>query len=123
MKSFNYDIGKSGEELIIKFLIANNYSILCKNFRFKRGEIDIIAKHNNILCFIEVKSRFNFKYGTPMESISHGKKQKIINTSKYYIHINNLYDFYVRYDVAEVYFYLENYKYKINYLEDAFRLY
>ena len=123
MKKFNYDIGKTGEDLVVNYLKTKNYSILFRNYRTKNAEIDIIAKFHDIICFVEVKSRFNFNYGTPMESVVKSKQNKIISASKLYINRYNLYDFFIRYDIAEVFFELNQYKYKINYLEDAFRTY
>ena len=54
-----------------------NAKILEKNYKIKSGEIDIIAKLDNELVFIEVKSRSNLNYGYPAEAVNYKKIKKI----------------------------------------------
>jgi len=56
-KNAHLRLGKRGENLACRFLILNNIEILLKNYRNKRGEIDIIARDGGTICFIEVKAR------------------------------------------------------------------
>ncbi|HEC1788756.1 TPA: YraN family protein, partial [Campylobacter lari] len=56
MALFEYLFGKKGEELACEFLKTQGFEILKRNFYSKFGEIDIIAKKDKILHFIEVKS-------------------------------------------------------------------
>ncbi|HRN47849.1 MAG TPA: YraN family protein, partial [Niabella sp.] len=51
------DLGKTGEELAVQYFITRGYEILNQNWRFSHYEIDLIAKKNNKLHFIEVKTR------------------------------------------------------------------
>lgn len=118
MKS-NIEKGKKGERLAREFLFHNGYTILEYNFRNKIGEIDIIAYKDNILIFIEVKSRTNLNYGYPYEAVNYKKQKKIINTSISYIKYKNIKNKQLRYDIIEVY--LTNPS-KINHIEDAFYL-
>jgi len=65
-KSKNIEFGKRGEKLAEDHLISKGYKILKKNWRFKRAEIDIIAKDKEgILVFVEVKTRSYTYYGEP----------------------------------------------------------
>ncbi|WP_130806940.1 YraN family protein [Senegalia massiliensis] len=116
MKKHNKIKGNIGEEKAIKYLINKNYKILEKNFTTKIGEIDIIAKDNDIVVFIEVKSRLNSKYGSPYEAVNFKKQRKIINTAKLYSKYNKLYDTQFRFDILE-YYINEN---KINHIINAF---
>ncbi|HBU07059.1 MAG TPA: hypothetical protein DEB09_03160 [Candidatus Magasanikbacteria bacterium] len=51
-------IGEWGEEQACSFLVRNNYKIICRNYRYKKTEIDIVAKdESGVLCFVEVKTR------------------------------------------------------------------
>ena len=55
-----------------------------KNYRCRFGELDIIAVENNVLCFIEVKSRKSYEYGLPEEYVDRRKQEKLITTSYLY---------------------------------------
>jgi putative endonuclease len=59
------DLGIKGEKIAADFLYAAGYSILKKNHRIGRAEIDIIAKTENIIVFIEVKTRSTNRWGAP----------------------------------------------------------
>lgn len=123
LKSFNKDIGSFGEDLSINYLIDNGYYILEKNYRNKIGEIDIICKKNNLLIFIEVKSRYTNDYGFPIESVTYYKRRKIIKVSMLYVILNKYNNFNIRYDVIEVFFNKNNELFNINHTTDAFRTY
>lgn len=112
----NIQKGRVGEMVALKYLIANSANILETNYRTKCGEIDIIAKINDDLVFIEVKSRSNTKFGYPSEAVNYRKITKIINTAKYYMLKNNVNNVPVRFDVIEIYL-KEN---KINHIVNAF---
>lgn len=85
----NILIGKLGETYAEKFLNANNYRILQKNFHSRFGEIDIIAIDLNSsppqLIFIEVKTRTNNSFGAPQESISRQKLSRIFKTAIHFL--------------------------------------
>lgn len=123
LKSFNKDIGTFGEELSIQYLINNGYYILEKNYRYKRGEIDIICRKKNLLIFVEVKSRYTNSYGFPIESVTYYKQKQIIRISMLYIILNKYNNFNVRYDIIEVFFNNNNELFNINHTADAFRTY
>lgn len=112
----NKEKGEVGENIASKYLLSKGAQILERNYRIKSGEIDIIAKLDNELVFIEVKSRTNKKYGYPCESVNYKKINKITNTAKYYILKNNLYDIPIRFDVVEIYFSDR----KLNHIVNAF---
>lgn len=73
-----------GEDAACSYLTRKGYRILERNFRKGYGEIDIIAIIDEILVFIEVKTRTSYSYGTPFEAISKKKLDKLINGAKYY---------------------------------------
>ncbi|MCC3864840.1 YraN family protein [Terrisporobacter petrolearius] len=112
----NIEKGKLGEEIAFKYIISKGGKIIEKNYRTKMGEVDIIAKLNGELVFVEVKSRSNLNYGYPSESVNYKKKRKITNVAKYYILDNSLENLSIRFDVIEIYF---NEK-KINHIVNAF---
>jgi putative endonuclease len=73
-----------GEDMAAAYLQKKGYKILERNFRKGYGELDIIATHKNCLVFIEVKTRTNDAYGTPLEAITPWKLREIIKTAQYY---------------------------------------
>ena len=79
------DTGNLGEKLAQKFLKKNGYRIVETNFNCRRGEIDIIAKHNDWLVFVEVRSKSTLGFGTPEESITAGKKHRVKTAAYYYL--------------------------------------
>jgi putative endonuclease len=77
--------GKQGEKLAANFLISHGYEILRENYRHKRGEIDLIAKKNDLLVFVEVKSKARDRYGFPEEAVNSKKEEMIITTADQYL--------------------------------------
>src|SRR3989338_327839 len=80
--------GHSAEESACQFLLSKGYEIIARNITYKFGEIDIIAKQKNILCFVEVRSRENNRYTDPKASIRRDKQEKIIRASMLYLQKN-----------------------------------
>lgn len=76
--------GHVGEEIATDFLREKGYKIIGRNFRIRNGEVDIIATHNNILVFVEVKTRTSDKYGEAREAISFWKLRSLVNVAEYY---------------------------------------
>ena len=118
MRKFNKEIGSEGEGLAGKFLEKEGYTILQYNFSCRYGEIDIIALDKDILCFIEVKSRFSLLYGCPKEAVTCFKLKKLYNCAEYFMLKHNISDVNCRIDVIEVYFNYNNSLYKINHLKN-----
>lgn len=73
--------GKWGEAVAVKFLEVSGLRILERNWRYKRAEIDIIAKEGEILVFIEVKTRANTSFGLPEEMVSKFKQRLVIDAA------------------------------------------
>ncbi len=71
------DLGNLAEELAATFLEEKGYKILVKNYRYQKGEIDIIAEFNNEIIIIEVKARGSDIFMKPQEAVTK-KKNKII---------------------------------------------
>lgn len=103
MKTFeNIQRGKEGESLVTQSLEKDGYTILTKNFRIRGGEIDIIAKKNEVLAFVEVKSRRTIRF--PLSQVVTLTKQKtIIRTAKHFLaQSRQTIDTVYRFDVALV---------------------
>ncbi|MGG4220774.1 YraN family protein [Paenibacillus jamilae] len=94
--------GTMGEEAAASFLEHLGYRILERNWRCRSGEIDLIAKQEHILVFIEVRSRSSSKYGTPAESVTARKITQVRQTAAVYLHMNGIGDAPVRFDMISV---------------------
>jgi putative endonuclease len=78
------EIGKLGEEAARKFLKKRGYRIRETGFRCHHGEIDIVAQKKDYLVFVEVRTKANLEFGTPEESITQSKKEKLITSALTY---------------------------------------
>ncbi|MFA6081773.1 MAG: YraN family protein [Patescibacteria group bacterium] len=89
MSLYQKNLGKIGEDLSFDYLKSHGFFVLEKNFTSKFGEIDIIAKKDLSLYFIEVKTRSNLNYGEPFEAIDKRKIYHIKKAAQYYLLKNN----------------------------------
>ncbi len=97
MNSTTHKIGKRGEEMAIAYLKEQGYCLIEKNWRFKNFEIDIVAKNDSTLIFVEVKFRNNSILST-VDIISSSQKKRIIKAANQYIQINEI-DLNIRFDL------------------------
>jgi putative endonuclease len=116
----NLNLGRSGEELAAAFLRRKGYRILAKNFRSKLGEIDIIARQKDTVCFIEVKTRRTDRFGLPQESVLASKQRQISKAALDYLKVNKMLDIKARFDVVSVLF--SDNEAKLDLIQDAFEL-
>ncbi|MCM8757847.1 MAG: YraN family protein [Candidatus Omnitrophica bacterium] len=98
----NLSLGLRGEESAVDFLKKKGFKILERNFRTNFGQIDIIAKEKNEICFIEVKTRKNFNFGLPQEAVSITKKKRIAKVALAYLKEKRLLNKKVRFDVVSI---------------------
>ncbi len=84
------DTGILGEKLAGDFLRKRGYRIREANYRCPRGEVDLIAEHKDYLVFIEVRTKTSREFGTPEESITSTKKQRLRTVASHYqqTHVN-----------------------------------
>lgn len=111
------DLGKLGEELAVEFLQKNGYQILETNWIFQKAEIDIIAKKENILAVVEVKTRSTIDFGLPQDFVKPAKIQHLVRAVNEYVISNDL-DLDIRFDIIAIS--KEQKNFKIEHLEDAF---
>jgi putative endonuclease len=110
-------LGKRGEEVAIKFLRQNKYIILDTAWHFNHKEVDIIAKDNDVIVFIEVKTRTTKYWGNPEEFVTKQKQRFLIQAAeKYVTNLNHNGD--VRFDVISILF--ENFEFTVEHIIDAF---
>ncbi len=94
--------GDIGENKAVKYLTDKGYEILETNYKNKLGEIDIIAKDDTRIVFVEVKARATAKYGYPREAVNEYKQRKIRMVAESYLKSKRLLNSYIRFDVIEI---------------------
>jgi len=114
------DFGKRGEERAAGWLEESGYKILAKNYRTRSGEIDIVAREGDVICFIEVKTRRSEKFGLPYEAISLFKRRQISKLAVAFLKENNLLEHRARFDTISI---ISNGKqFQLDLARDAFGL-
>ena len=94
--------GRRGEDLAAVFLLQSGYRILCRNWRVKAGEIDIIAQVSGVLVFCEVKARSSVTFGSGAEAVNWQKQQRIVRAALVFMQQYSFLDQPCRFDVVEI---------------------
>ncbi len=95
-------IGNAGENIVEIFLKNKKCDIVLRNYNTKYGEIDIIAKNEEYIIFVEVKTRSKISEIRPSDSINRAKVIKILKTANMFLSTNEINNLQPRIDVAEV---------------------
>lgn len=111
------ELGKEGEALAVAHLIKNGYQIVEQNYRFKKAEIDIIARKSEILAVVEVKTRSTDFFGAPFEFVKQPQQKLIYTAIDHYVQERAL-DVNVRFDIISIV--KTNQEMQLEHLEDAF---
>lgn len=93
--------GNWGEEQAVAYLLREGFEVLERNWRYKRAEIDIVAREDGILVFVEVKTRAGVGFGRPEEMVDSRKRRLIIDASQAYMRAVG-YDWEIRFDIVSV---------------------
>ncbi len=112
------DKGKIGEEIAVKFLTKKGFKILRRNYRYGKGEIDIIAMDGDKLIFVEVKTRTSDRFGTPEDSVTIKKRKQLRKIAEAFLQTNEVEFSECRFDVIGIV--LKKGKLEINHIENAF---
>ena len=111
------ELGKKGEQLAINVLVKKGYTILDKNWRYQKAEIDIIAQKKDTLAVVEVKTRSSIDFGNPQDFVNPKKIKLLVSAIDEYIISKDL-DVNVRFDIIAIV--REGNNFTIEHLEDAF---
>ncbi len=95
-------IAKIGESAAAEYLKAHGYQILAQNYRFRRGEIDLIVKQGDRIVFVEVKTRRSLKFGLPQYAVTLKKQRQISKIALAYLQKKNLMNAPCRFDVIAI---------------------
>jgi len=95
-------LGDRGEDMAAAHLKKQGYKILERNYRTPIGEIDLVARHQGALVFIEVKTRRSRRFGSPQEAVHPAKQERLRNLAEYYLQQQGLGEVMVRFDVVGI---------------------
>lgn len=95
------DFGTQGEDIAIDFLRRKGYIILDRNWRSGHKEIDIVARKDDTVVFVEVKARANTFYGNPEDAVTRRKMHLLVLAADAYLRYNAI-DMEVRFDVITI---------------------
>lgn len=111
------ELGKKGEQLAVDFLLKNNYEVIERNYRFEKAEVDIIAKKDQTLAIIEVKTRSTSDFGNPQDFVKPKQIQRLVKAIDEYVTENDL-DVEIRFDIIAIV--KTGKSYDIEHLKNAF---
>lgn len=115
--AYHNDLGKIGEQLAVDLLESKGYEILARNYVFQKAEVDIIAKHNDQIICVEVKTRNSEFFGDPQEFVTKGKIKNLVKAMDAFITENDI-PLETRFDIIAV---LKNKKLEqLTHYENAF---
>lgn len=100
MASHN-ELGTKGEDIAARFLEVAGYTILERNWRSGHREIDIVARKEDLLIIIEVKTRSGTSFGDPEDAVTDKKIRRIVSAADAYLRHSNL-ELPVRFDIITI---------------------
>ncbi len=96
------NISKIGESLAASHLKARGYQIIEQNYRWGRGEIDLVAMDGKRIVFVEVKTRRSLRFGLPQDAVTIHKQRQLSKIALAYLQVQNLLDSPCRFDVIAI---------------------
>jgi putative endonuclease len=85
MSSHRQTIGHWGEDVAVEYLSAKGYSILARNVHCAHGEIDIVARKDDLLVFVEVKTRTSHSFAFPEDAVTRRKQVFMLSAAEDYL--------------------------------------
>lgn len=91
--------GRVGEDDAVRWLAAHGFEIVERNVVNHGGEIDVVAKEGDTLCFVEIKARDGKLYGPAIAAVTPGKQRRLSRAASLYIAVRGLHRLPARFDV------------------------
>lgn len=125
--------GDIGEFRTCRYLEECGFRIVARNVHVSRKEIDIIAENDEVMVFVEVKTRTfparykePYSYGRPADAVTYRKRMNTVEAALAYVRENGI-EKRIRFDVCEIYFAEypdKTYRlHRLNYIDNAFDIY
>lgn len=112
--------GQFGEGVARRYLQEQGYEILDTNYRKRFGEVDIVARYERTIVFVEVKTRHSSRYGSPLEAVDGRKQRQLSRIAQDYLITRQLESAAARFDVIAVTLDHSNQPVTIDHIENAF---
>lgn len=110
-------IGTEGEDIAAGYLKSKGYNILQRNYKTPYGEADIVAKDNDTVVFVEVKTRKNKSFGQPFEAVDFRKQERLKRIALFFLK-NSKSQLKIRFDVMSIT--TQDGTYQIEHIREAF---
>lgn len=95
-------LGRKGEAVAALSYQKKGYQLLDHNYRTRMGEIDLILEKEDLLVFVEVKTRTDLSFARPAEAVDRHKQRRLILAAQQYLQRHPGAERQIRFDVAEV---------------------
>ena len=95
------ELGKWGEDLAVDYLQRKGYTIIERDWKSGKRDLDIIAQDGNIIVFVEVKTRRNRLFGEPEESVDYHKLQNLQQAISHYVKFKHIRQE-IRFDIISI---------------------
>ncbi len=102
MSLFRKLLGKEGENRAARFLSEQGYKILERNYSTRSGELDLIALHQGVVVFVEVKTRTSDAFGAPELAVTPQKQRRMVKAALGYIKLKKLHQVPCRFDIVAI---------------------
>jgi len=93
--------GTAAEDFALQYLERRGLTLVARNVRCRSGELDLILRDGEQLVFVEVRSRRYSQFGTPAESVTRAKQQRLLRAAAFYLQRQRL-DLPCRFDVVAI---------------------
>ena len=95
------ELGKWGEDLAAEYLQRKGYTIIERDWKSGRRDLDIVAQDGNVIVFVEVKTRRNSLYGEPEEAVDYHKLQNLHQAINHYVKFKHIRQE-IRFDIISI---------------------
>jgi len=95
-------LGRCGEEHATRVLQARGWTVLARNYRFGRREVDLVVRRDDLVAFVEVKTRAGPGYGSPLEAVTRLKRREIEAVAAHFLLCHGLTSVQVRFDAVGI---------------------
>ena len=96
------ELGREGEALAEAHLVGLGYQVLGRNHRTRRGEVDLICREGDVICFVEVRSRADERHGSPLETVGPAKARRVVAAATDWAWRHGKLEAALRFDVVSV---------------------